>query len=57
MAGNLGRRWVARKRMIIGDEIKAIVLSLQLQMLTHGTEKVAYMKLAGWLYARKNPQN
>jgi len=55
MAGNLGRRWVARKRMEVGNEIKAIVLGLQLKVLTHGTEKVANMKFAGWLYARKNP--
>jgi hypothetical protein len=25
-------------------------------VLTHGTEKVPYMKPAGWLYARKYPQ-
>jgi len=28
MAGNLGRRWVAGKRMVVGNEIKAVVLSL-----------------------------
>jgi len=27
-----------------------------LQVLTHGTEKVANMKFARWLYAGKNPQ-
>jgi len=56
MAGNLGRRWIAGKRMVIGDKIKAIVLSLQLKVLTHGTEKVANMKFARRLYTRKNPQ-
>jgi len=57
MAGNLCRRWIARKRMVVGDEIKAIVLSLQLKVLTHSTEKVANMKFARRLYARKNSQN
>jgi hypothetical protein len=56
MAGNISRRRIAGKSMVVGDEVKAIVLSLKLQVLTHGTEKVAYMKFAGWLYARKYPQ-
>ena len=33
--------------MVIGDEIIAIVFGLKLQMLAHGAEKIAYMKLAG----------
>jgi hypothetical protein len=56
VAGNIGRRRIARKGMVVGDEVKAVVLSLKLQVLTHGTEKVAYMKFAGWLYTRKYPQ-
>jgi hypothetical protein len=42
--------------VIVGDEIKTIVFSLKFQVLTHGTEKVPYMKSAGWLDARKYPQ-
>ena len=56
MARNIIRHRVARKSVVVGNEIKAIVLYLELQVLTHGTEKVAYMKPAGWLYARKYPQ-
>jgi hypothetical protein len=56
MAGNIIRRWIACKSVIVGNEIKTIMLSLELQVLTHGTEKVAYMKSAGWLYARKYSQ-
>jgi hypothetical protein len=50
MAGNISRRWIAGKGMVVRDEIEAIVLSLKLQVLAHGTEEVAYMKFAGWLY-------
>jgi hypothetical protein len=46
MTGDLVRRGVARKGMIVGNEIKRIMLRLQLQVLTHGPEKVAYMKFA-----------
>jgi hypothetical protein len=56
VAGNVIRRRIARKSMVVSNEIKAVVLCLELQVLTHGTEKVAYMKSAGWLYARKYPQ-
>jgi hypothetical protein len=42
--------------VVVGDEIKAIVLALKLQVLTHSAEKVPYMKPAGRLYARKYPQ-
>jgi hypothetical protein len=56
VAGNVIRRWIARKSVVVGNEIKTIVLCLELQVLTHGTEKVTYMKPAGWLYARKYPQ-
>jgi hypothetical protein len=37
--------------MVIGDEIKAIVIGLELKMLPYGTKKVAYMKPTGRLYA------
>jgi hypothetical protein len=56
MLSNIGRRRVTGKGVVVGDEVKAIVLSLELEMLTHCAEKVTYMKSAGWLYARKNPQ-
>lgn len=42
--------------MIVGDEIKAIMLSLEGKVLTHSAEIVAYMKLSGRLYARKYSQ-
>jgi hypothetical protein len=51
MTGNISRRWVAGEGVVVGDEIKAIVLGLELQMLAHCTEKVTYMKPARWLYA------
>jgi len=35
----------------VGDEVKAIVLGLELEVLAHCAEKVAYMKSAGRLYA------
>jgi len=57
MARNLVRCRVARKRMKVGDKIKTVMLCLQLQVLTHGTKKVANMKFARWLYAGKNPQS
>jgi hypothetical protein len=56
MTGNISRRRIACESMVVGDEIKAIVLGLELQVLAHCTEKVTYMKSARWLYARKNPQ-
>jgi hypothetical protein len=56
VAGNVIGRRIARKSMIVGYEIKTFVLCLELQVLTHGTEKVPYMKSAGRLYARKYSQ-
>jgi len=56
MTGNISRRWVAGEGVVVGDEIKAFVLGLELQVLAHCTEKVADMKSARWLYARKNSQ-
>jgi hypothetical protein len=46
VTGDLVRRGVARKRMIVGNEVKRIMFRLQLKVLTHGTEKVTYVKLA-----------
>jgi hypothetical protein len=57
MLRNIGRRRIARKGVVVGNEVKAIVLGLELEMLAHRAKKVAYMKSAGWLYARKNLQN
>jgi hypothetical protein len=37
--------------MIVGDKVKTLVISLQLQMLVHGTEVIADVQLAGRLYA------
>jgi len=51
MASNISRRRVTGKGVIIGDEIKTIVLGLELEVLARCAEKVAYMKPAGWLYA------
>jgi hypothetical protein len=42
----VGRR-IAGQGVIVGDEIKAVVLSLEGKVLTHGAEIVAHMKLAG----------
>jgi hypothetical protein len=46
MLSNIGRRWVAGKRVIVGDEIKAIMLSLEFEVLAHCAEEVAYVKPA-----------
>jgi hypothetical protein len=35
----------------VGDEVKAIVLGLELKMLAHRTEIVSYVKPARRLYA------
>jgi hypothetical protein len=51
MAGYLVRRRVARKCMVVGNEIKRIMLGLQMQVLAHSTKKIAYMQFAGWLYS------
>ena len=42
--------------MEIGDEIKAVVLGLELEVLAHCAEIVADVKSAGRLYAGKNSQ-
>jgi hypothetical protein len=57
MLCDIGRRRVAGKGVVVGDEIKAIVLGLEIEMLPHRAEEVAYVKLAGWLYARQNSQS
>jgi len=46
MLGHIGWCWIAGKGMIVCDEIKAIVLGLELEVLAHCAEKVAYMKSA-----------
>jgi hypothetical protein len=51
MPGNISRRWIAGKGMKIGDEIKAVMLSLHLQVLPHSTEVIANMKPSRWLYS------
>jgi len=51
MLSNIGRRGITGKGVIVGDEIKTIVLGLELEVLARCAEKVAYMKSAGWLYA------
>jgi hypothetical protein len=56
VASDVIRLWIARKGVVVGNEIKAIMLRLELKVLTHGAEKVPYMKPAGRLYARKYPQ-
>ena len=55
--GNVGGRWVAGEGVVVGDEIKAVVVGLELQVLTHCAKEIAYVKSAGRLYARKNSQN
>jgi hypothetical protein len=57
MLCDIGRRRVAGKGVVVGDEIKAIVLGLEIEMLPHRAEEVAYVKPAGWLYARQNSQS
>jgi hypothetical protein len=52
MLSDIGWRWIAGKGVVVGDEIKAIVLALELEVLTHCAEKVAYMQPAGRLYPR-----
>ena len=54
--GDLVSRRVAGKGMVVCDKIEAVVLILELQVLAHGAVIVAYVKLAGRLYARKYPQ-
>jgi hypothetical protein len=38
--------------VVVSDEIKAIVLCLELEVLTHCAEEVAYMQPAARLYPR-----
>jgi hypothetical protein len=54
---DIGWGRIAGKGVVVGDEIKAIMLGLEFEMLPHRAEKVAYVKPTGRLYARKNPQN
>ncbi len=56
MVRNVRWCWVAGKSVVVGDEIEAIMLGLELEVLAHCAEEVAYMKSAGRLYAGKNPQ-
>jgi hypothetical protein len=42
--------------MEVGDKIEAVVVGLELQVLAHRAEIVAYMKPPGWLYAGKDSQ-
>jgi hypothetical protein len=52
MLSDIGRFWVAGKGVVVSDEIKAIVLRLELEVLTHCAEEIAYMQSAGRLYPR-----
>jgi hypothetical protein len=45
-------RWVTGKGVVVGDEIKAVVLTLELEVLTHCAEEIAYMQPAARLYPR-----
>ena len=57
MLGEVSRRGAACKGVVVGDEIKAVVFCLELEVLAHCAEEVSDMKPSGRLYARKNPQN
>jgi hypothetical protein len=52
MLGYVGWRRVAGKGVVVGDEIKTIVLSLELEVLAHCAEEIAYVKPPGRLYPR-----
>jgi hypothetical protein len=52
MLGDVCRRRVAGKSVEVSDEIKAIVLRLELEVLTHCAEEIAYMQPAARLYPR-----
>jgi hypothetical protein len=54
---DIGRRGVAGKGVVVSNEIKAIVLGLEFEMLPHRAEEVAYVEPTGRLYARQNSQN
>jgi hypothetical protein len=43
---NIRRSWVACERVVVGDEVKAVVFSLELEMLAHSTEEIAYVQSA-----------
>jgi hypothetical protein len=51
MLSDVSRLWIAGKGVVVSDEIKAIVLCLELEVLAHCAEEVAYMQLTGRLYA------
>jgi len=48
---DIGWRGVAGKGVVVGDEVKAIVLGLEFEMLPYCAEEIAYVKPTGWLYA------
>jgi hypothetical protein len=50
------RSRIACQGVIVGDEVEAIVLGLKLELTSHSSEKIAYMKPAGRLDTRKNSQ-
>jgi hypothetical protein len=54
--GNIPGSRIARQGMVIGNEVEAIVLNLQLKLPPHSSEKIAYMKPARRLDTRKNSQ-
>ena len=56
MLSDIGRCRVAGKSVVVGDEIKAVVLGLEPQVLANCAEEIAYMKSARRLYAGKNSQ-
>jgi len=49
---NIRRGRIAGQGVIIGDKVKALMLSLKRKLLTHRPEKIAYMKPAGRLNTR-----
>jgi hypothetical protein len=57
MLCDIGWRRIAGKGVVVGDEIKAIVLGLEFEVLPHRAEEVAYVKPTRWLYARQNSQS
>ncbi len=52
MLGDVGWRRVAGQGVVVGDEIKAVVLGLEFEVLTHCAEEIAYMQPAARLYPR-----
>jgi hypothetical protein len=52
MLGDVRWRRITGKGVVVSDEIKAIVLALELKVLAHCAEEIAYMQSAGRLYPR-----